>query len=118
MISVENHMDNIIGFSLEGKITEGEIEALGKMAEEKLKTYDKIRLYAEIENLEGYDSANAFFDDMKYTLKFWNDIEKAAFVADQNWIDSATSLADLFTKGDMKHFPKAEKTLAMQWLSR
>jgi hypothetical protein len=118
MISVENHIDNIVGFTLEGKIEEGEIEAIGKMMEEKLKTHDKVRMYAEIDNLKGYDSASAFFKDMKYTLKLWNKIEKAAIVADPKWIDNLTNLADLLTPGDIKHFPPAEKTLAMQWLKR
>ena len=118
MISVENHIDNIVGFTIEGKISEGEIEAIGEMMEEKLKTHDKIRMYAEIINLEGYDSARAFFEDMKYTLKLWNEIEKAAIVADPKWIDNLTNLADMLTPGDMKHFPPAEKNLAMQWLTR
>lgn len=116
MISIENHIDNIIGFAIEGKISEGEIEAIGELMEEKLKTYDTIRMYAEIKDLKGYDSVSAFFDDMKYSLKFWNKVEKAAIVADAKWIDNLTNLADMVTKGDMKHFPMAEKILAMQWL--
>lgn len=118
MIAVENHIDNIIGFAIEGKINEGEIEAIGEMMEEKLKTHDNLRIYVEFTNLEGYDSVNAFFKDIKYSLKLWNKVEKAAIVAAPKWIDNLTNLADVLTPGDMKHFPPAEKNLAMQWVKQ
>ncbi len=118
MIAIENHTDNIIGFTIEGKISEGEIEAIGNLMEKKLQTHEKIRMLAEVNQLEGYGSAKAFFEDMQYSLKYWNKIEKAALVADQKWIDSLTNLADMVTEGDFKHFPKAERNIALQWITR
>ena len=45
--------DNVIGCAVDGKINIEDIEIISNIIDEKLKTHDKLRVYVEVNNLDG-----------------------------------------------------------------
>ncbi len=108
--------DNIIGFRLKGSIEEDRFdEAVAKM-EEMLQKHDKLRVYAEIEEVGGMN-VNTFMKDIHFKLKHFNDFEKEAVVSDKGWIQTWINIADtIFPHIEIKHFSMSEKEEAKEWL--
>jgi len=72
---------NIIGLRLNGKIEVEEFDETVAKIEEMLKEHNKLRVYAEIEEIGGM-SVNTLMKDMHFKFKHWRDFEKEAVVSD------------------------------------
>lgn len=111
----EPQIQNIISVTISGKVTKEDIERIVQQVKETRKRYDKVRIYLEIPHFEGY-TLQGFFDDLKRSMEYINDFEKAAVVTNQEWIGKVGKLMEIFTKADIKSFSLDEKELARQWL--
>lgn len=107
---------NIIGFKLKGRIEEDSFdEAVAKM-EEMLKKHEKLRVYAEIEEIGGMN-VNTFMKDVHFKLKHFTDFEKEAIVSDKGWLEAWINIADkIFPHIEVRHFSPDEKEEAKEWL--
>ena len=109
--------DNIIGFRLEGRIEEESFDEAVAQMEEKLKKHEKLRVYAEIEEIGGMN-VNTFMKDIHFKLKHFTDFEKEAVVSDKGWLEAWIGIADkIFPHIEVKHFSMDEKEEAKEWLS-
>ncbi|NER06513.1 MAG: STAS/SEC14 domain-containing protein [Okeania sp. SIO3C4] len=114
IISILN--ENIVGFSIDGKIEKSDIEKVTNLVEEKLKSQTKLRVYVELKKMEGI-SVEAFLEDLKLGLRHLKDFEKKAVVCDQNWISKfAVASNKIFTNIEVKCFPWSEKDQALEWI--
>lgn len=108
---------NVIGYRIKGKIETDDFDRIASFIEENLKTHDKLRIFAEIESIEGM-SLEAFVKDLKFGLKNYNRFEKAAVITDKDWIRKIVEIeGKLFPGIDAKFFSFAEKHAAMEWIS-
>jgi len=107
---------NILGLRLDGRIEDEEFDEIVAKIEEMLKEYEKLRVYAEIENIGGM-SVNTFMKDIHFKLKHWKDFEREAVVSDKSWLESWIGIADkLFPNIELKHFTFEEKEEARKWI--
>ncbi|MCK5392015.1 MAG: STAS/SEC14 domain-containing protein [Deltaproteobacteria bacterium] len=107
---------NIIGFRLNGRIEDEEFDQITEKIEEMLKHYDKLRIYAEIEEIGGM-SVNTLMKDIHFKLKHWRNFEKEAVVSDKGWLESWIAVADkIFPSIEIKHFNTNEVEKAKEWL--
>jgi len=84
--------------------------------EEMLKEHNKLRVYAEVEEIGGM-SVHTLMKDIHFKLKHWQDFEKEAVVSDKSWLESWVSIADkLFPHIEVKHFSTDEKEKAKEWI--
>ncbi len=108
--------DNVVGYRIKGKIDADDFDRIAAFIEQHLKTHDKLRVFAEIESIEGM-SLEAFLKDLKFGFKNYNRFEKAAVITDKDWLRKVVEIEDkLFPGTEMKFFPLAEKEAAMEWL--
>jgi hypothetical protein len=108
--------DEVIAYRIKGRVETDEFERIAGFIEEKLKTHNKLRAYAEIEDLEGM-SLEAFLKDLKFGLKNHNRFDKAVVVTDKQWIRKVVRIEEkLFPWIEMKYFPFAEKQQAVDWI--
>ena len=110
---------NIIGFRLEGSIDDDGLDRGFEELREVLEGNDKVRVYAEVENI-GWESVETFFRNMKMKLEVLGEIgkfEREAVVSDKGWLEIATKIGDILLPGlDVRHFPVAEKERALEWI--
>lgn len=116
MQSIDFEEDNIVGFRMQGKITEDEIKAWANRLDQKTHRTDKLRVYVEAEDIDDV-SVNAVLEDLKFDLTHLGDFVKAAFVSDETWTKLSTVAAKLIPGIEAKQFSAADKASARQWIT-
>ncbi len=115
LIPIENG-NNVVGFKIDGKIETRDIKWLESVVEEQLKLYDKLRVYVELESLDGI-SFETFLEDLKFAFRHFNDFEKKAVVCDKKWMNQlADAINPLFPQIEVKCFSKSEQEQALEWI--
>ena len=109
---------NIVGFSIDGKIETSDVEKVTNLVEERLKFQTKLRVYVEVKNLQGI-SLEAFWEDLKFALRHLKDFEKKAVVCEEGWMNKlAVASNKIFTTIEVKCFSFSEKDQALEWVNR
>lgn len=107
---------NVIGCKIIGKIETSDFEHVSSTAEEKLKKHQKLRVYTEIESLEGV-SLEALVKNLQFTWQHFGDFEKEAIVSGEQWLEMLANISDrLFPSLEVRHFSPAQKDQALLWL--
>lgn len=114
---LEQTENNLIATKATEKLTTTDYEKLLPILKDRLKQYDKIRWYFEMENFKGWDLM-AFWEDVKFDAKHANDFEKIAMVGDKQWEKLLTDLMKPFTSAEIKYFDLKEKDKALQWIKK
>lgn len=116
IISIDG--DNIIGCRIEGKINREDMEKLSSITEQKLRNNKKLRVYVEVEELDGI-SLEAFLEDLKLGFRHFRDFEKKAVVTDHKWVNRITPLANRIFPGiETKCFSFGERETAKEWIKQ
>ncbi|HET6528533.1 MAG TPA: STAS/SEC14 domain-containing protein [Balneolaceae bacterium] len=115
MISfIEFDSDNIVGMHVSDKLSDEDFDAIEVLLEERMREYDQLRLYVELEGYEGM-SLKSYLKDFKMGIKHWDRFEKEAVVTRKEWISKLTGIADeLFS--EVKAFSFDEKEEAKEWV--
>jgi len=61
-------------------------------------------------------TAGALWEDLKFDLKHWRDIERLAFVGDKKWEKGMAAFCKPFTKAQIQYFDMAQLEEARGWL--
>ncbi len=110
--------DQVVGLHVQGKIETADFEKVIREIEDKLKLYPKLRIYAEIESLEGM-SPEALWKDLKFTVQHFRDFEREAVVSDQRWLEKWSNFSNkLFSSIEVKYFHFDQKQQALEWVNR
>ena len=109
--------DNVVAIKGTGKLTGDDYEQIIiPIIEEKLKTYDKIRMLVQLTpTFSGLD-AKAMWDDAKVGLKHLSHFEKIALVADTEWITQSFKIFGVMTPGEVKIFSNEQFDEAKTWI--
>ncbi|MEM9567836.1 MAG: STAS/SEC14 domain-containing protein [Cyanobacteria bacterium P01_E01_bin.34] len=103
----------IIGFSIDGAIDEADIKCITDEVMLRLRTHDRLRLYAEVKEWTGI-SPKALFDDVKFALQHFRDFDREAIVSDKAWLNAMAKVGDrLFPSIEVKHFDWKERAAAL-----
>ncbi len=112
---ISTDSDNVVGCKIDGRIKSEDIDKVAEYIEEKLKTKKKLRIYVEVKKLEGI-SLEAFFKDLKFGIKHFNDFDKKAVVTDKEWMKKVATVADkLFPNIEVRCFSFEDKETALEW---
>ena len=109
----------IVGVQMTGKLTEAETSPWYRELKSKLDQPGKIRLYIELDKLDGVTPKVAFNDFLfgANNLHNMTKLEKIAYVADGNWVDMAAGFTNLYPGIDAKQFSVADKEPAKAWIT-
>jgi hypothetical protein len=56
------------------------------------------------------------WEDLKFDLKHWKDIERLAIVGDKKWEKGMAAFCKPFTKAQIRYFDAAQVAEAREWL--
>ncbi len=114
----------IVDLKIDGKILEvhatGEFEAKDyelfvPAAEKLIKQHGKIRVLFVMNDFHGW-TAGAAWDDIKFDLKHFSDIERLAIVGETKWEKGMSIFCRPFTTSSIKYFDHADVDKAHEWI--
>ena len=75
----------------------------------------KIHLLIELRDFEGW-TWGAAWEETKFTVKHFNDIDRLAIVGDRKWEKGMAQFAKPFTTASVKYFDRSEMDEAKRWV--
>lgn len=106
----------VVGFKVSGKLTGEDYKRLIPYIEEIIEQTRPIRVLCEIEDFDGAE-LEAVWEDLKFGLRHFSDIERMALVGREKWLEWAASLGNHFLmKTDLRFFELSRVDEAWKWL--
>src|SRR5664280_1818283 len=106
----------ILEVAVSGKLTDADYERFVPEFDRLAKLHGKIRVLFEMSQFHGWD-AKAAWDDFKFAVKHYRDIERLAVVGEKKWQQGMAEFCKPFTKATIRYFDHADAAEARKWLA-
>lgn len=107
---------NVVEVQATGKLTKEAYETFVPMTEKKIAEHGKIRILFVMHGFHGW-SAGAAWEDFKFDLKHFNDIERLAIVGETKWEKGMSVFCRPFTTAKIKYFDHTDIDKAREWIT-
>lgn len=108
--------DNVIGVSIRGNVNTKDFELVANFIREVEIHYEFLRIYVEIEDIEGF-SLETLLKEFEFTLTNFHRFEKEAIVIDKKWVPLLESIHDIFVASvKVKCFSFEDRCEAGCWI--
>src|SRR5271163_977751 len=115
-MSVELHEDGkILVVNLTGKLTKEDYERFLPEVERLIKKHGKMRMLVQMRDFHGW-TAGALWQDIKFDLKHFRDIERLALVGEKGWENGMAVFCKPFTTATIRYFNRNEADQAEAWI--
>lgn len=98
-----------------GKLEKRDYELFAPEVERVVRDHGKIRVLFHMHDFHGW-SAGALWEDIKFDLKHFNDIERLALVGEKKWQKGMAVFCKPFTTAKVKYFEEGQLDEARSWL--
>ena len=106
---------NLLEVRLTGKLVKEDYESLVPSVERLIRQHHKIRMLVEMHDFHGW-TAGALWEDTKFALHHFRDIERLALVGERKWQEGMAVFCKPFTAAKVRYFEHAESDKARTWL--
>lgn len=106
---------NVYELTIDGAISSAEFDSLLKRFEEAIARHGKVRVLEEIRELGGIPPSKVW-EDLKFGFRHMRDVQRAAVVAKQKWIEVVGSLLNPFISADVRYYRPEEREIARAWI--
>ena len=113
-IDTEEIRQEVLIVKIKGKLTAADYDVFVPRIEEMLEN-GKIRILFQMEDFDGW-TASAAWEDTKFGLKHFNDIERIALVGHKTLEKGMALLCKAFTTADVKFFETGGMKEAKEWI--
>lgn len=108
--------DRVVTLQVIGKLQKPDFDVFGPRLDVLLEHHGKLKLLIELVDFEGW-TAGAAWEDIKFALKHFNDIERIAVVGDRQWEKGIAVLAKPFTAAEVRYFDVEDRESANSWIA-
>lgn len=98
-----------------GKLSKQDYERFLPEVERLIKAHGKLRILLELHDFHGWE-ASALWEDIKFDMKHFRDIERLAIVGETKWEAGMAAFCKPFTSATIKYFDHAKAAEAKTWL--
>jgi hypothetical protein len=98
-----------------GKLSKEDYETFVPKVEQLIKHFGKIRILFVMKDFHGWD-ASALWQDIKFDIRHFKDIERLALVGDKKWEKGMSIFCKPFTTAKVKYFDSKETDKAQVWI--
>ena len=112
----ESMEGKLIEVRVSGKLTKDAYQEFVPMTESAIKKYGKIRILFIIHDFHGWD-VGALWEDLKFDIKHFNDIERLAIVGETKWEQAMATFCRPFTTAKIKYFDSKDEEQARSWIN-
>jgi hypothetical protein len=109
--------DGYVEVHAAGKLDRSDYETLVPEIEQLIREEGKLRVVFVMEDFHGW-TAGGLWEDVKFDVRHFNDVDRLAIVGDQKWHERMASLCRLFTTAEVKYFDRTQIEDARQWARR
>lgn len=99
-----------------GKIVTDDYNHFVPEFERLVKEHGKLRVLFDMTAFHGWE-AGAVWEDIKFDVKHFSDIERLAMVGDKAWEHGMAVFCKPFTTAQIRYFDHTEEAEARQWLA-
>ncbi|QDS93969.1 hypothetical protein FF011L_27460 [Roseimaritima multifibrata] len=107
---------NLLEIRVTGKLDRAAYDLFTPSVERQIAEYGKVRILFEMHDFHGWETA-ALWEDMKFDMKHFNDIERLAIVGDKKWEKGMAVFCKPFTTAKVRYFDTSEIDEARVWLA-
>jgi stage II sporulation SpoAA-like protein len=99
-----------------GKLSKEDYERFVPELERLIKEQGKIRLLFEMRDFHGWEVV-AVWEDIKFDLKHFADIERLALVGEKKWEEWMAKFCRPFTTAEIRYFDQSQAGEAQGWIA-
>ena len=113
---LDDSKNDLVAFRISGHVDKRDYDVMLPVLEERIKQYGKIRVFAELQDVEDF-SVRALWEDMKFDFKHAFDFSRVALLGDQKWLDWLAVASRPFTSAEVKYFDFTDRDQAWAWIN-
>lgn len=98
-----------------GKLTHQDYQSFVPEAERLIRLHGKVSVLFDMEGFHGW-APGALWDDIKFDVKHFADIERIAMVGDAKWQKGMSEFCKIFTTAKIRYFDHSQMDEARSWL--
>lgn len=114
---IESPNDSVAAFHITDVISESENDEMTYRINSLGSPENKVRLLLVISHYPSFNSAEDFYDDLRFVRRCADRIERMAVVGDRSWKSTLVGLFGLFSAIETAYFDRSEIRTAWQWLT-
>ena len=107
--------NGVLQVSASGKLTKEFYEEFVPAVEAEIAKAGKVRILFSMHDFHGW-TAGALWEDVKFDVKHWKDIERLAIVGESKWEQGMATFCKPFTMAKIKYFDQSQADEARKWL--
>jgi hypothetical protein len=111
----EEHDGRLLVVQMTGKLTGGDYARWIPQIERLIAQHGKIRILMEMTDFHGW-TAGGVWQDLKFDLKHFGDIERVAIVGQKRWQRGMAKVCSPFTAAQVRYFEHDESPRAHAWV--
>jgi hypothetical protein len=111
----ENAGGKVLELQTTGKLTHDDYQRFASKFESLFKEHGKLSVLFEMVDFHGWEGA-ALWDDVKFDVKHFSDIERLAMVGDKKWEKGMSVFCRPFTTAKVRYFDTTELNQARAWV--
>lgn len=115
IILTERNGGKLLEVEVTGKLAHEDYKVFVPEFERLLKANGKLRVLFVMKDFHGWNGA-AVWDDIKFDVKHFADIERIAMVGDKAWEKGMSVFCRPFTTAKLHYFDLSELTAARSWV--
>jgi hypothetical protein len=112
---IEENAGKMIIVRVSGKLVKKDYEVFVPEFERLVRQHGKLRVLFDMIGFRGWD-AGALWEDIKFDIKHFADIERLAMIGDKKWQHGMATFCKPFTKATIRYFDHTDITRARKWL--
>jgi len=111
----EKNAGKVLDVQVSGKLGHEDYAHFVPEFDRLVKEHGKIRVLFEMVDFHGW-TAGALWDDIKFDLRHFSDIERLAMVGDKKWEKGMSVFCRPFTSATIRYFDRSAMDEARAWL--
>ena len=100
---------------ISGKLVKADYAQFVSEFERLVRQHGKLRVLFDMTGFHGWD-AGAAWEDLKFDIKHFADIERLAMIGDKKWQHGMATFFKPFTMATSRYFDHSEAAEARKWL--
>ena len=111
----EEPVGKIVTLVFKGKLEKDDYKRFVPQLEKIMESEDKIRILVELKDFKGW-TAGALWEDTKFGVVHFNDIDRLAIVGDKKWENTMATFVKPFTAAIVRYFDTDNIEEAERWI--
>jgi hypothetical protein len=108
--------EGVIGFEATGRLAAEDYRDILLPVLERAAEHGEVRFVIVITDFDGM-TPGAVWEDLKVGTQHLRAWKRIALVTDISWMTHLTAMFGWMTPGEVKHFPLAARTAALEWVA-